>query len=151
MTKPTTFLLVDDDIDDSSLFEEILHEVDPTVKFVNAPDGQAALDLLRKSNGNLPDLIFLDLNMPKMDGKQCLLELKADAGLAKIPVIMYTTSSQSRDIEQTMMHGAICFITKPTDIRELRNIITSITRNIHKNLESTLKSLSNSSNTFIVC
>ncbi len=151
MGKPTYFLLVDDDIDDTSLFEEILKEVDPGIRFRSAENGKEALDLLRKEQDSLPHVIFLDLNMPKMDGKQCLAELKSDPVLQKIPVIMYTTSSQSRDIEQTMMNGAICFITKPTDINELKHIISSIAGSVHGNLDSKLKSLSNSSRTFIVC
>lgn len=151
MARPIFFLLVDDDIDDTFLFEEILTEVDSSIRFRNAMHGQAALELLRSTAQDLPDLIFLDLNMPKMDGKQCLLELKSDPGLKHIPVIMYTTSSQSRDIEQTMLNGAICFITKPTDLNELKYIISTIAASVHGDLESRLRSLSNSTNTFIVC
>lgn len=151
MAKPIFFLLVDDDIDDTSLFEEILNEVDSSIRFINACHGQAALELLRNMGQDLPDVIFLDLNMPKMDGKQCLLELKADPAFKHIPVIMYTTSSQSRDIEQTMLNGAICFITKPTDLNELKYIISTIAGSVHGDFENKLRSLSNSTNTFIVC
>ena len=55
---------------------------------------------------------------------------------------MYTTSSQSKDIEETMLKGAICFITKPTNLKELKNILSSISKNVHGNLEKSLRSLS---------
>lgn len=144
------FLLVDDDADDILLFDEIISEVAPTFHFSSANDGQEALDNLR--NGKpLPDLIFLDLNMPRMGGKECLLQLKSDEQLQHIPVIMFTTSSQSKDIEETMMNGAICFITKPTNFNELKYIISSIAESMPHQLLPTLRRLSESTTTFIVC
>ena len=151
MNKATSFLLVDDDLDDTSLFGEILGEVSPFVALHSALNGQEALNLLRSGNTKLPDVIFLDLNMPRMDGKQCLYELKKDDTLKQIPVIMFTTSSQSKDIEQTMQSGAVCFITKPANIKELKIILSSIADNVHGNLERTLRTLSDTADTFIVC
>lgn len=145
------FLLVDDDPDDSLLFKEILQEVKSSVRFVSATNGKAALTLLRSGEIPLPQIIFLDLNMPLMNGKECLLELKQDAQLMHIPVIIYTTSSQSRDIEETMMGGALCFITKPTSLKDLRSILSQITASPLNGLEKTVKNLSNTANTFIVC
>lgn len=148
--KPFTFFLVDDDADDTLLFDEIISEVAPTFQFTSAVDGQEALDNLR--NGTpLPDLIFLDLNMPRMGGKECLLQLKTDEQLQHIPVIMFTTSSQSKDIEETMMNGAICFITKPTNFNELKHIISSVAESLPHQLLPTLRRLSESATTFIVC
>jgi len=71
--------------------------------------------------------------------------------LQDIPVIMYTTSSRSKDIEETMQKGAVCFITKPTNIKELKNILMCISQNVHGNLEKSLRTLSNTATTFIVC
>ena len=150
MSKLTRFLLVDDDADDTSIFKEVLEDVNPSIEFTFASDGREALQSLQK-NTFLPDLIFLDLNMPRMGGKECLSAIKKDEKLQQIPVIMYTTSSQSKDIEETMQKGAICFITKPTNIRELKNILSSISQNVHGNLENSLRTLSNTSSTFIVC
>ena len=149
-SKTLTFFLVDDDIDDVSLFQEMLTEVDPSIKFTHANDGQEALDQLL-SKSTKPDLIFLDLNMPRMDGKQCLKLIKQAELLKEIPVIMYTTSSRSQDIEETMLHGAVCFITKPSSIRELESILTSIAESMPEELEDALRYLSNNANTFIVC
>src|SRR5438477_9407980 len=121
MTKFIRLFLVDDDMDDILIFREVLQDVNPTIDFRSAADGHEALSILRTKNNDLPDVIFLDLNMPRMDGKECLAELKKDPQLQRIPVIMYTTSCQSKDIEETMLKGAICFITKPTNIKELKN------------------------------
>jgi CheY-like chemotaxis protein len=151
MTKALRFLLVDDDSDDTSLFREVLEEVNASVIFHSAGDGQQAIQFLQDETVELPDVIFLDLNMPRMSGKECLVHIKNDEKLHKIPVIMYTTSSQSKDIEETMQKGAICFITKPTNIKELKNILASIADSVHNNLEKTLRNLSNTINTFMVC
>jgi CheY-like chemotaxis protein len=145
-----TFFLVDDDFDDASLFEATLSQVDSTIRFAHATDGQEALDQLL-SKSIIPDLIFLDLNMPRMDGKECLALIKREDELKHIPVIMYTTSSQSQDIEQTMLQGAVCFITKPSSLRELENILSSIAESMPEDLEEALRYLSNNANTFIVC
>jgi CheY-like chemotaxis protein len=151
MTKALSFLLVDDDSDDTSLFKEVLGEVNSSIIFHSAEDGQQAIQFLKSETSKLPDVIFLDLNMPRMSGKECLTQIKNDEKLHKIPVIMYTTSSQSKDIEETMQKGAICFITKPTNIKELKNILASIAGSVHNNLEKTLRNLSNTINTFMVC
>lgn len=145
------FLIADDDIDDVELFKETLNEINPSIQLYTAYDGQEALSILRSGEFSLPDIIFLDLNMPRMGGKECLKELKSDSQLRHIPVIMYTTSSQSKDIEETMMKGAVCFITKPANMKDLRNILSSIAESLPANLETSLRQLSRNSNTFIVC
>jgi CheY-like chemotaxis protein len=146
-----SFFLVEDDLDDVTLFEEILREIDPSILFYSAGNGIEALEKLRSFGDKLPNYIFLDLNMPLMDGKQCLEELKKDDKLKNIPVIIFTTSSQSRDIEQTIQMGAACFITKPTSMKELKNILASIAESNSRNLRETIQQLSNVSSTFIVC
>lgn len=146
----TCFFLVDDDADDVTIFKEVLQDINPGIDFVSAGDGHEALTNLKMQN-NKPDVIFLDLNMPRMGGKECLVALKGDVQLQNIPVIMYTTSSQSKDIEETMQKGAVCFITKPTNLKELKSILLCISQNVHGNLERSLRSLSNTSATFIVC
>jgi CheY-like chemotaxis protein len=127
--KENMFLLVDDDTDDTFLFKEVLSEVDRSIQLLIANDGEEALVKLRAEGRTLPNLIFLDLNMPRMNGMQCLYELKQDDALKDIPVIMYTTSSHSKDIEQSMLLGAACFITKQADFNALKNLITVISKN----------------------
>lgn len=149
MSKAKTFLLVDDDMDDTFVFGEVLAEVDPSIGLSTASNGQEALQQLMAHGALLPDVIFLDLNMPRMDGKQCLFELKQNDKLRHIPVMMYTTSSHSADIEQTMQMGAICFITKPADFKELKSILAIIANNA-QNLPRALQLLSKQS-TWILC
>ncbi len=106
-------LLIDDDADDRELFREALQQVAPMVQCMEADDGDVAMYLLNQPDSVLPDVIFLDLNMPRMNGKQCLNELKQSNVLAHIPVIIYTTSKRGADIEETKNLGAVHFITKP--------------------------------------
>jgi len=151
MRSSTLFLLVDDDADDIIVFKEVLQDVNPSIQLIEAGDGLEALEVLRSRGDSLPDIIFLDLNMPRMQGKECLVEIKKDPQLKHIPVIIYTTSSLSRDIEDSMLKGAVCFITKPSSLKELRHIISSIAQNVHGDLGRCLRTLSNTSTTFIVC
>jgi CheY-like chemotaxis protein len=111
-------LIVDDDEDDRELFCGAVNELDHLVSCKMAHNGKEALDLLR-SGAVKPDYIFLDLNMPKLNGKKFLSELKLDVALSEIPVVIYTTSKLPEDIEETKKLGAIHFITKPTGIEEL--------------------------------
>lgn len=150
MSKTLTVFLVDDDTDDAALFEEVLQESSPTTLFQWAKDGEDALQKLAAASV-LPDLIFLDLNMPKMGGKECLTFIKNSEVLRHIPVIMYTTSSLSKDIEETMLSGAVCFITKPSSSGELKHILSSILGSTPHNLKKALQHLSENASTFIVC
>ncbi|MDO9373316.1 MAG: response regulator [Bacteroidota bacterium] len=144
------FLLVDDDQEDTQLFEEILNEVDPRIGFEAAQNGKVALQKLRNREAALPNLIFLDLNMPLMNGKECLAELKQDPALKNIPVIIYTTSAHSRDIEETLMAGALCFITKPMGLKDLRCVLSSIASSLPNQLENGLKHLNDTCGAFVV-
>lgn len=150
MRNSLTFLLADDDADDASLFQDVLMEVDPSIRFQYAKDGMETLDILKDNNYPIPDLIFLDLNMPRMDGKECLKQLKSDATLSKIPVIMYTTSSLAKDIEETIMAGALCFITKPSSMKELKKILATIAQSAPHDLQKEIRLLSNNTSTFMV-
>jgi CheY-like chemotaxis protein len=119
MSKSKLFFIVDDDADDQELFMEAISEIDKSIKCISASDCDEALDLLKNGKIALPDLIFLDLNMPRLNGKQCLAELKKQAHLCDIPVIIYSTSSEKSDIEETMQLGAAHFLTKPNKFKEL--------------------------------
>src|SRR5882757_6709540 len=97
-TRELTFLLADDDADDKTLFCEALAEIDPGIVCHTAADGKEALAILSRRQSRKPDIIFLDINMPVMDGWQCLGKLKENSEHRNIPVIMYSTSSYQRDI-----------------------------------------------------
>ncbi len=125
MSRTIRIFVVDDDLDDTEIFQEVLSFIDPTIQCSTAENGRDALEKLSRVTF-IPDLIFLDLNMPRMDGKECLRKLKENLILRNIPVIIYTTSSQSKDIEETMGAGAIKFITKPLNVNDLEKILRPI-------------------------
>ncbi len=124
--KPTIILLIDDDEDDRDMFCEALHLVDGHAKCMMAVDGIEALQMLRDQQKGLPDFIFLDLNMPRMDGKQCLVELRKISHLQDIPIIIYTTSKHPRDMEETKQLGAAHFISKPFHFDDICKSITYV-------------------------
>lgn len=120
-----SIFLIDDDTDDAELFEETLQEINPDISFKRAKDGCHAIEILEEKD-YIPDLIFLDINMPRMDGWECLGKLKSKENHKDIPVIMYTTSSHQRDKEIAVKLGAINFISKPTNLKELKTILNTI-------------------------
>lgn len=115
--KFSSVLLVDDDIDDRTIFSEVLKDIDQTLTCNTASNGEDALTQLE--NGLRPDIIFLDLNMPRINGKQFLQEIKKQETLQDIPVIIYTTSSEVQDKKETQQLGASGYFTKPSNIRTL--------------------------------
>jgi len=107
-----TFLLIDDDQDDKELFCEAIFAIDEQIVCYAETNGRKALEKLNSKKIENPDVIFLDVNMPIMDGWQCLSMLKSSDALKNIPVIMYSTSSQFEDIEKAQQMGAASFFTK---------------------------------------
>ena len=108
-------MIVDDDEDDREFFIEVIQNIDDKMVCITAENGQEAIDKL--TNGrHRPDVIFLDLNMPLMNGRQFLMEIKKHAQLAHIPVVILTTSSDLHTKVETKRLGALDFITKPDRI-----------------------------------
>ena len=113
-------LLVDDDADDLTIIEEIISTLSPDVQVFSAPNGEIALDMLNK-HPDLQDnvsLVVLDLNMPKMNGTQTLMDLKKDQRFQKIPVVIYSTSVNNLEKEKCLLLGAHSYITKPVSYKE---------------------------------
>ena len=117
--------LIDDDEDDLLMFREVIESIDPTQHCDTATNGKIALDILKVST-SLPDIIFLDLNMPVMNGLDFLIQIKKENALSSIPVCIFTTSNILRDKELTKQFGAKCFLTKPTDFSVLREQLIQI-------------------------
>jgi CheY-like chemotaxis protein len=111
--------MVDDDIDDQEIFAIALREVEQKVACVFANDGIEALKMLHDDSSFLPDYIFLDLNMPRMTGKQCLSEIKKIKRLSNTRVIIYSTSSNNESMHEARQLGADEYFTKPSSISEL--------------------------------
>lgn len=121
-----TCFLIDDDPDDREIFALALEEADNSYRCVTALNGIDAIQKLSTDDTFIPDLIFLDLNMPIMNGKQCLNEIRKIPRLDPIPIIIYTTSSYAQDIEETKKLGASHFLIKPSSIRILTNCLTEL-------------------------
>ncbi len=122
-------LLVEDNEGDIVLTLEALAEAKLKNEVTVVRDGAEALDYLaeRKLTPHLlPDLILLDINLPKIDGKEVLLAIKTDDLLRKIPVVMLTTSSSELDIKDSYNYHANCFITKPVDLNKFFNVVRII-------------------------
>jgi CheY-like chemotaxis protein len=119
-------LLIDDDRDDAGLFSEALEEVNPALQVQHFENGRDALVSLQSGNNHLPDIIFLDINLPRFSGWDFLKQIKAEDHLSQIPVIMYTTSSQAREKEMAADLGAAGFLTKPNDYIELKEHLMAV-------------------------
>lgn len=110
---PISILLTDDDEDDREIFTDIIHKVNGPIKLESANSGLDLLNKLSQNFNNLPDLLFLDLNMPGMDGRECLNRLKSCDTLNKLPVIMFSTSAAIEDIDFAYEKGADLYLIKP--------------------------------------
>lgn len=113
-----TILYADDDADDRAFFVEAFGDIDPSVSCVTACDGKRALDLLGEME-RLPDYLFLDINMPVMDGRECLYEIKKSSRFKNIPVVIYSTTSDPEEIGSFYKSGAALFIRKPDNVMKL--------------------------------
>jgi len=126
----TTVLLVDDNPADSDLTSEVLLRNPQTRILHTAPDGMEAMAFLRKqgrfSESGAPDLVLLDLNLPRKDGKAVLKEIKGDPGLRHTPVVIFSTSQAGRDILSSYELGANSYVSKPGTLSEFVTAVTSI-------------------------
>jgi len=121
--EPIQVLLADDDESDRLLFREAFQEIkiNTTVNTVN--DGVELLEFLHSPNVILPHILFLDLNMPRKNGLECLREIKMDPQFKDIAIAIFSTSSSPNDIEQTFVQGANIFIRKPNDFEQLKKLL----------------------------
>ena len=133
------FLLVDDDKDDRDLFVEAIESIKIMVKCHVSHNGQGALDLLSGLSDHLPHVIFLDINMPVMNGWDCLRKLKADDKYKNIPVIMCSTSSSRGESKTAFDLGALCFCTKPDSFSILKQTLEIVSNNLGENLLDAIK------------
>lgn len=125
-------LLVDDDVDDASIFCEALLLIDPNIVCYCATDGVEALEILQREEH--PNIIFLDINMPRMNGWEFLRRMKCIDDLKEIPVLVYSTSTLDNDINTALDLGALCFFAKPNKFSDLKNILEVVTNNLNENL-----------------
>lgn len=124
MIKQACFL-IDDDEDDREIFGIALEDAAPGFECITAKNGLEAMELLNTGNF-MPSHIFVDLNMPYMSGIECLQAIKNIPALATVPVIMYTTSSHNKDIEESRALGASHYLIKPTSLTTLIELLSGI-------------------------
>ena len=127
-----SILLVEDNAGDVRLTREALREAEVAVELTAVADGEQALAFLRREGAHAgatrPDLILLDLNLPKKNGLEVLEEIKGDPELCRTPVIMLTTSSSARDIAACYARGVNCYVVKPLDLDEFTGLVQAIDR-----------------------
>jgi chemotaxis family two-component system response regulator Rcp1 len=130
MTHPIRVLLIEDNPGDAELTRDTLEYGKVYVEIAVVVDGAEALEYLlrrgRYENAPTPDLIMLDLNLPKMGGRQVLEEIKRHGDLGAIPIVVLTSSDAERDIRESYELGANCYVTKPVDLKAFQAIVRSI-------------------------
>lgn len=123
-------LLVEDNPADADLTREALEASKLVLNLSVAIDGEQCLNFLRHSgafsHAPRPDLILLDLNLPRVSGREVLMEIKKDPGLRTIPVVVLTSSAAETDVVQSYDLGANCYITKPVDLNSFMSIVESV-------------------------
>lgn len=123
--QPKHIFLADDDADDCILFEDALREICKRSQLTTANDGMQLMDLLREEN-QVPDVIFLDLNMPRKNGFECLAEIRENPHLKDIPIVIFSTTAQPEAVNNVYENGANCFVCKPNTFQQLKNAIQHI-------------------------
>lgn len=123
--------LADDDKEDRELFMEVLDEIDKSVTIVDFDNGVTLMDALLHSEHRLPDAIYLDLNMPLMNGEECLDDIKNEPHLAHIPIIIYSTYVDEVMAAKFKLKGANWYLIKPNSYRELKKLLRKSLENIH--------------------
>jgi CheY-like chemotaxis protein len=144
------FLLADDDQDDTDLFLEALKNIDDSIELSAARNGAEALKKLNK-HLPVPEIIFLDINMPEMNGWDCLMNIKQSDRFKDIPVVMFSTSSTSINGKKAIQSGAVGYLEKPTSFLKLKDFLEQLTQASQTNLLETMRSIESSrSHNFLV-
>jgi CheY-like chemotaxis protein len=126
---PLDILLVEDNAGDVRLTQEVFKEGKVPSRLHIARDGVEALEILREENGHelpRPDIVLLDLNLPRKDGRDVLAEMKEDEVLRTIPVVVLSTSNDPQDVAFAYGHGASCFVTKPVDLDHFMEVVAAV-------------------------
>lgn len=119
-------ILADDDEDDRLFFTDAFEEIKISTKVQTYNDGAELMDYLNDDEAILPEILFLDLNMPKKNGLECLHEIKANPKLSNIAIAIYSTSSSEEHIEETFVNGANIYIKKPNDFNALKKVLSDV-------------------------
>lgn len=123
---PLNILLADDDEDDKLIFRDAINEVKVKTSLTMVSDGVQLMEYLQNLDGELPAIVFLDLNMPRKGGIECLREIRNDANLKDLSIAIYSTSASEQDIEDTFIKGANVYIKKPNDFNTLVKVLEEV-------------------------
>jgi CheY-like chemotaxis protein len=123
---PIKVFLAEDDDDDIFLFAEALKDAHPNATLKTVEDGEKLMKYLATIDGNHPDIIFLDINMPCKDGRECLKAIRSNKELDEVPVIMFSTSNFEKDIDETFKNGASLYVSKPAFFKDEVTILKKI-------------------------
>ena len=119
-------ILAEDDDDDILFFIDAFDNLKISTKVNICKDGIELMDYLNTKDAVMPDVLFLDLNMPKKSGIDCLVEIKASSKMAGIAIAIYSTSASEEDIEKTFVLGANIYIKKPSDFKKLQEVLSKV-------------------------
>ena len=122
-SNPLSILLADDDLDDCLFFKEAVEELFLPTKLSTMHDGEQLMQHLHNETTMLPDVLFLDLNMPRKNGFECLSEIKLNQKLKQLPVIIFSTSFEQEVVNLLYKNGAQYFIRKPSEFLQFKKII----------------------------
>ena len=136
--EPLHILLADDDEADRLLFTDAFSELESKTIVHTVKNGTELMEWLSKEDVQLPDLLFLDINMPRKDGLQCLKEIRSNEKLKKISIAIYSTSDSEKDMDETFLNGANVYITKPSNFNALKETLNTAVRACHLYQEITM-------------
>ncbi|WP_308990610.1 response regulator [Mariniflexile litorale] len=119
-------ILADDDEDDRLFFTDAFDELNMNTKVNTFNDGVELMDYLKCDETILPHVLFLDLNMPKKNGIECLNEIKTHSKMSEIAIAIYSTSASEEDIEETFVLGANIYIKKPSSFKQLKKVLSEV-------------------------
>lgn len=137
--EPLHILLADDDEDDRLLFTEAFSELNIKTIVRTVNNGIQLMERLNMKNIRLPHLLFLDLNMPRKNGLECLKEIRSDKKLKGISIAIYSTSGTEKDMEETFRNGANVYITKPNDFNILKQILEKVVVTTYQYQDQSMK------------
>lgn len=123
---PLFILIADDDEDDRIFFRDALQEIKVITNLTLVNDGSQLMNHLNNPANRVPDVVFLDLNMPVLSGMNCLIEIKKISRLKDLAVVIYSTSSSEENIEEAFVQGANIYIKKPNDFSALKMILEHV-------------------------
>jgi len=136
--EPLHILLADDDEADRLLFTDAFSELESKTIVHSVKNGTELMEWLSKEDVQLPDLLFLDINMPRKDGLECLKEIRSNEKLKKIIIAIYSTSDSEKDMDETFLNGANVYITKPSNFSVLKATLNTAVRTSHLYQDKTM-------------